>query len=281
MRDQWDAKLYDDRHSFVNELSRGLVDLLAPLKGERILDLGCGTGALTRQIAASGAEVLGVDASPAMIAQARQNYPDLRFEVADAQTMRFDEPFDAIFSNAALHWVKPPEDAAASMFKALKPGGRLVLEMGGRGNVATILSAAIASGAALGIDLKAAVNINYFPSIAQYAGVLEQAGFAVTLAVLFDRPTKLSDGEAGLAAWIRMFRPGLQELVPAEKHADFFRDLENRCRQLFCDGTWYADYRRLRVMAVASPLPSPGIPGEGAGANCETLFPFEDSHPGK
>lgn len=249
--DQWNAALYDNRHSFVNELARGVVELLAPQKGERILDLGCGTGPLTQQIAAAGAEVLGIDASPAMIAQARQNFPGIHFEVADALTMEFNQQFDAIFSNAVLHWIKPPEAAAARMFAALKPGGRLVLEMGGKGNVAMILREAIAAGRKIGIDLTPVVEINYFPSIGEYASVLEHAGFAVKFATLFDRMTKLNDGDAGLVNWMRMFRPGVEKAIPAQKHAAFFTELEHRCRDtLYSDGAWHADYVRLRVTAL-------------------------------
>jgi trans-aconitate methyltransferase len=247
----WDAKLYDDRHAFVNQLAKGVVELLAPRKGERILDLGCGTGPLTQQIADAGAEVTGIDASPAMIAQARQTYPGLQFEVADALTMNLSEQFDAIFSNAVLHWVKPPEIAAQRMYAALKPGGRLVLEMGGKGCVGTILREAINAGQAIGIDLKSVVDINYFPGIAQYASVLEQAGFKVTFATLFDRPTLLSDGDAGLANWIRMFRPGVEKAISPEKQTAFFAELGNRCRdKLYSADAWHADYVRLRVMAV-------------------------------
>ena len=151
--DQWDAKLYDGRHAFVHQLAAGVVDLLAPQPGERVLDLGCGTGALTQQIADAGADVFGIDASPAMVAKATAAYPGLSFAVADATTMVFDQPFDAVFSNAVLHWVRPPAAAVARMFAALRPGGRLVLEMGGRGNVATVLAAAAAAGRDVGLDL--------------------------------------------------------------------------------------------------------------------------------
>ena len=143
MTDRWDANLYDKSHSFVNQMAGGVLELLNAKPGERILDLGCGTGPLTQKIADSGASVVGVDASPSMIAKARETYPSLHFEVMDALAMSFAKPFDAIFSNAALHWVKPPEVAIAKMFDAIKPGGRLVLEMGGKGNVATIQKAAI------------------------------------------------------------------------------------------------------------------------------------------
>jgi len=206
---------------------------------------------LTKKIADAGATVLGVDASPAMIARARENYPSLKFEVMDATAMRFDEPFDAIFSNAVLHWVKPPEAAAARMFAALKPGGRLVLEMGGKGNVGKILRSAVKAGNLVRVDLQPVVMINYFPSIAEYATVLENAGFEVTTAALFDRLTPLSDGGEGLRNWIRMFRPGVEETVPTDVLEHFYPALEQLCRdELLMDGVWHADYRRLRMSAV-------------------------------
>ncbi len=253
-RDRWNAKLYDSNHAFVHQLAGGVVELLAPRPGERILDLGCGTGALTREIADAGASVVGVDASPAMIAQAKQAFPDLKFEISDAVAMRFDQPFDAIFSNAALHWVKPPQAAVARMSEALRPGGRLVLEMGGKGNVARIRNAAVKAGRELGVDLSSAVDINYFPSISEYSTILEQHGFGVAFAALFDRPTPLKDGEAGLRKWIEMFRPDVTAHLPAGRVDDFYRLLSEFARpHLFHDGIWQADYRRLRIKATKLP----------------------------
>ena len=217
--------------------------------GERILDLGCGTGPLTRRIADAGADVVGVDASAAMVAKARANYPGLRFDVADATAMAFEQPFDAVFSNAVLHWVRPPEAAAGRMFAALRPGGRLVLEMGGRGNVAAVLAAIVAAGADVGVDLASVVDVNYFPSVGQYAAVLEGAGFEVTAAQRFDRPTPL-EGDDGLLHWVEMFRPGVFDRVG---QSDGFNDRLDRhgdAAGLRRDGRWVADYRRLRVTAV-------------------------------
>ncbi len=249
-RDQWDAKLYDDRHAFVHQLGAGVVELLAPQPGERILDLGCGTGPLTKQIADVGADVLGVDASPAMVERARAAFPGLHFDVADATTMAFDRPFDAIFSNAVLHWVRPPEAAIARMFATLRPGGRLVLEMGGHGNVAAVLAAITAAGRDVGVDLSAEVDINYFPSIGAYASLLEAGGFAVELAMLFDRPTPL-DGERGLLEWARMFRPAVLDRIGGQEQQ--FGDrlaVRGDAAVLWRKGLWHADYRRLRIRAV-------------------------------
>ena len=135
MTNQWNAAQYDANHAFVYEKAKGLVDLLSPKAGERILDLGCGTGALTAEIASRGAEVLGVDGSEEMVSRARERFPALRFEVLDARQLRFDAEFDAVFSNAVLHWIPESEQVIAGIARALKPGGRFVAEFGGRGNI--------------------------------------------------------------------------------------------------------------------------------------------------
>jgi trans-aconitate methyltransferase len=121
---RWDPQLYDSKHSFVTHFGGDLLPLLDPQPGDRILDLGCGTGHLSAQIAASGAAVVGIDHSPDMIAQAQATYPDLTFIEADAANFTFEQPFDAVFSNAALHWIPTPERVIACVWQALKPGGR-------------------------------------------------------------------------------------------------------------------------------------------------------------
>lgn len=244
---RWDSGLYDDRHSFVWKYGASLIDILRPRAGERVLDLGCGTGHLTARIAEAGAEVVGIDSSPEMIAEARRLYPGLSFEVADARDFAFDEPFDAVFSNAVLHWVKPPEEAIACVRRALRPGGRFAAEFGGRGNVATIVASLDAASRAVGLG--AWEHPWYYPGIGEYAPLLERAGLEVTDAVLFDRPTAL-EGPDGLRHWIEMFVRDLVARVPADRREAFFRHVEDAARtHLHRDGTWYADYRRLRVVA--------------------------------
>jgi trans-aconitate methyltransferase len=247
---QWDTGLYDDKHSFVWKHGAALLDLLAPLPGERILDLGCGTGHLTAKIAEAGTGVVGMDSSSEMIAEARRLYPNIRFEVADARDFAFDEPFDAVFSNAVLHWVKEPETAIACVRKALKPGGRFVAEFGGRGNVRTIVSALDAASRVIGLG--AWEHPWYYPGIGEYAPLLERAGLEVTTALLFDRPTPL-EGEQGLRQWVKMFCGSLLGRVPPADHEGFFRQVEDAVRPtLYRDGQWFADYRRLRVLACRS-----------------------------
>ena len=245
---QWDAALYDDKHSFVWKRGASLIELLAPQADERVLDLGCGTGHLTARIAETGAEVVGIDSSPEMIAEAQRLFPGIPFGVADARTFTFDEPFDAVFSNAVLHWVKPPEQAVACIRRALEPGGRFVAEFGGRGNVAAIVSSLDAASRAIGLG--SWEHPWYYPSIGEYAQILERAGLEVTHAVLFDRPTPL-EGEDGLRHWAEMFARDLVGRVPAGNRETFFRHAEDAARPtLHRDGTWFADYRRLRVVAL-------------------------------
>jgi trans-aconitate 2-methyltransferase len=202
MTRQWDAGLYDDKHAFVWKHGAALLEMLGPRAGERVLDLGCGTGHLTAQLAAAGAEMVGIDSSPEMVAQARQSYPDIRFEVADARNFAFAEPFDAVLSNAVLHWVREPEPVVACVAGALKPGGRFVAEFGGRGNVAALLAAL--AGAARQAGCRPFVSPWYFPALGEYAALLERDGLEVRSAALFDRPTPL-EGEHGLRDWVRMF----------------------------------------------------------------------------
>ena len=246
----WNAGLYDASHAFVWEFGRDLVALLAPQPGERILDVGCGTGHLTSEIARSGAEVLGTDSSAAMIAQARENFPGVPFETRDVRELPYHTEFDAIFSNAVLHWVQPPETAAAAMSRALKPGGRLVCEFGGHGNVHILVEAAYRALRRLGVEHPERVNPWYYPSVAEYAAVLDRCGLEVTFAHLFDRPTPLQDGARGLDTWFRMFGSRLMEPLSPAQHPEFLHLVEDYAApHLLRDGQWSADYRRLRIAA--------------------------------
>jgi SAM-dependent methyltransferase len=226
----WEPALYDAVHSYVSDYGRNLVDLLAPKTGERILDLGCGTGTLTHQIAQRAASVVGIDSSPEMVGQARQNYPKLDFRLADVRRFIPPEQFDAVFSNAVLHWIQPPGDAIATVRKALKPGGRFIAEFGGKGNITSIIEAA-------------GFNPWYFPSIGEYSSLLEQNGLVVTNAALFDRPTSL-EGDGGMREWLAMF---FKPPLPA---TDVAR-IESALRpKLYREGVWYIDYKRLRISAL-------------------------------
>ena len=252
---QWDPALYDGKHSFVWKYGAELIELLAPQRGERVLDLGCGTGHLTQQMALTGAEVIGLDFSPAMIAQARKNYPHIEFIEADAAAFEFVRPFDAVFSNAALHWMTKPEAVVECVARALKPGGRFAAEFGGKGNIEAIRHALRQALRAPGIARDEEWNPWYYPSIAEYASLLERHGLAVRYATLFDRPTALEEGERGLRLWLEMFASSLLESVSPDQKEEMIRHVEDQLRPTqFRDGTWYADYTRIRVLARREPF---------------------------
>ncbi len=246
---KWDAALYDDKHSFVWKMAAGVLELLAAKPGERILDLGCGTGHLTAKIAEAGARVVGVDRSPEMIRQAREKYPSLRFEVMDAREIVLDGNFDAVFSNATLHWVKQPERVIAGIKNALHPGGRFIAEFGGKGNTGEFLKAAGRAWSNLKLA-GPAPHPWYFPGIAEYSGLLEQHDLELTHAELFDRPTPLDDSEHGLRNWLDMFGAPFVDGLPETIHERFKEEVERELRPiLFQSGRWVMDYRRLRVAA--------------------------------
>jgi trans-aconitate methyltransferase len=232
----WDAERYQARHSYVFAYGEDLVGLLDPRRGERILDLGCGSGQLTAKIAESGADVTGLDRSAEMIAEARRNFPLLAFEIADAASFTFDAPFDAVFSNAALHWVKDADGAAASIARALRTGGRFVLEMGGKGNTQAVMDAVR--------EVAGPVETPwYFPSVGEYTSLLERHGFEIAFATLFDRPTRV-EGDDGLEDWLAMFAGSMLGSREAR------REVADRLRAaIFREGAWVIDYRRLRVIA--------------------------------
>ena len=247
MADRWDSALYDDRHSFVWKKSADLIELLSPQPGERILDLGCGTGHLTAQIAGHGVEVIGLDSSASMVAQARQNFPKLKFALADARDFRFDAPFHAVFSNAAMHWIQDAEGVIRSIAGALLPGGRFVMEMGGKGNIAMVVAGVEAVLREAGYPV---CNPWYFPSLAEYSTLLERQGFEVRLAQTFPRLNRLEHPERGLREWLEMFGGAYFEPVPAERRDALVREMETHLRPaLWRDGAWWTDYRRLRIVA--------------------------------
>lgn len=243
----WDADRYETSHSFVYEYGEDLLELLDPEPTDRVLDLGCGTGHLTSQIRDHGAAVVGMDRSQEMVVEAKSTHPECDFVCADARVFAVDEPFDAVFSNAALHWISDQDAVLESVADALAQGGRFVAELGGAGNVRQITDAVQRELCDRGYDIE---HPWYFPSIGEYAPRLEDHGFEVRFATLFDRPTEL-DGEDGLESWLRMFGDGLFESLSAEERTDVIAAVEDDLRDdLYRDGTWIADYRRLRFVAV-------------------------------
>ncbi len=246
----WKVNLYNQKHSFVYEYGQELIQFLDPQEDECILDLGCGSGQLTNEISKSGARVIGIDSSNEMVSEAKNNYPNLQFFVKDATSFQFERPFDAIFSNAVLHWVKNSKSAILSMYENLKPGGRLVLEFGGKDNVKTIIESVKNSLKQRGYIKNTTIKNWYFPTINEYTILLENNGFEVNFAQLYDRPTELTDSKNGIKDWIKMFGSYYFVDVPVEEKniilEEIQKDLREKC---FIDGKWYADYRRIRVMA--------------------------------
>ena len=246
----WNAKLYNAKHDFVWKYGSDVVALLDPLADERILDLGCGTGHLTVQIAESGARVTGVDRSAEMVAAARLAYPNLRFEISDARKLAFREEFDAVFSNATLHWIHEPELVLQGIWKALRPGGRFVAELGGKGNIRAMQDAFDRALVELGAGNAGEVRPWYYPSVSEYATLAERNGFEVRFITLFDRPTGLADGAAGMRNWIIMFGTDYLARAGEARREIFLGRVEEILRpKLFRDERWWADYRRLRLVA--------------------------------
>jgi len=245
-RQSWDPDRYARVARFVADLGMPVVDLLAPKAGERILDLGCGDGALTKKLADMGVLVVGVDSSAEQIAVAQRLGLDAR--VVDGENLHLPPAFDAVFSNAALHWMKKPDAVIAGVWRALKPGGRFVGEMGGAGNVAACRAALTAAVARRGID-PAPLNPWYFPTAEEYAGKLRAAGFTVRHIELFPRPTPLP---TRLADWFDTFGEAFLAAVPPAERAAVKAEAEAAAAPMLkkSDGSWFADYVRLRFAAV-------------------------------
>lgn len=243
----WDASRYAANAAFVPALGQPVVELLKPRPGERILDLGCGDGVLTEKLAATRAEVVGVDSSADMVAAARKRGLDAR--VMDATELPFAQEFDAVFSNAVLHWIKDDPDAAiASAYRALRRPGRFVGEMGGHGCVAAVNLALIVALEKRGVHNAASYCPWYFPTVDDYTARLERAGFVAESVQLIPRPTPLPTGMRG---WLETFANPFCAALPQDQRGDFLDEATEILRPVLCDekGRWTADYMRLRFVA--------------------------------
>jgi SAM-dependent methyltransferase len=245
MQQTWDASQYADNGRFVALLAESLVEALNPKAGERILDLGCGDGYLTQRLAASGAIVVGVDTSPQMVAAAKERGVDAR--CVSGEALPFDRQFDAVFSNAALHWMRDQDAVFQGVHRALKPGGRFVAECGGQGNIAAIRVALLAVLTPRGISPER-IESNRFFSPAEYRARLQSHGFLVDEISLTPRPTPLPSGMAG---WLETFRSSMLALLPAAERPDAIEQIVALLKPVLCDqeGNWVADYVRLRFLA--------------------------------
>ena len=241
----WNADQYNRHGDFVSALALPVVDLLAPGSGERILDLGCGDGTLAVEIARSGAQVVAVDLSESMVAKTKEK--GIEAYVMSATDLPFESEFDAIFSNAVLHWVKEPEVAIAKIHRALKPGGRLIAEFGGAGNIRHLTEAMQTV-----FDRHEAFgefrNPWYFPEPEAYQALLEAGGFAVEAIELIPRPTKIDH----IFNWLATFANGITDHLTADQQAQFREEikiiLEPKIH--FEREGWVADYVRLRFRAA-------------------------------
>lgn len=244
--DHWSSDRYETNARFVSDLGAGVFDWLDPRTGERILDLGCGDGALTQRLVAAGAEVVGTDFSADMVAGARALGLDARVE--DGHALGFDREFDAVFSNAALHWMTRPDAVIAGVARALKPGGRFVAEFGGHGNVAAIRVALAAVIERLTGQVNAPGGIWYFPSCAEHRARLAAGGFAVDRIELIPRPTPIPTDMAG---WLETLAAPVLGSVPEALRAQVRDKAVALLRPALCDsdGNWTADYIRVRFEA--------------------------------
>jgi SAM-dependent methyltransferase len=244
----WLARRYAETAHFVPELGAPVLELLAPQAGERILDLGCGDGVLTEKIVAAGAEVVAVDAAPDMVAAARARGIDAR--VMPGQNLTFDREFDAVFSNAALHWMRPPDAVLAGVRRALKGSGRFIGEMGGHNNTAAIIVALSAVLGRRGLDAHR-LSPWYFPSAAAYHEKLEVAGFTVEDIRIVPRPTTLP---TSIEPWLDTFGEAFFGALPEPDRTPARAEVADLLRPVLVDetGTWIADYVRLRFRTTLS-----------------------------
>jgi len=249
MTQTWDPQAYGQNGAFVHGLASGVLEWLAAQSGERILDLGCGDGQLTQRIAATGASVVGVDASPDMVVAARSR--GIAVEEAGAESLPYaSAAFDAVFSNAALHWVRDQDAMMAQVRRVLKPGGRFVAEMGGHGNIAAIRVALMAVLARHGYGDRED-GVNYYPTPDGYARRLTRHGFNVERVELIPRPTLLS--ASGMTGWLRTFRRGVLDALPEPLRDTVVEETAALLAPALRDedGNWIADYVRLRFIATA------------------------------
>lgn len=239
--------MYDNKHDFVAEYGKGLLEFVPKNADQAILDLGCGTGTLTVQLMKPGNKVVGVDSSQNMIEKAQKQFDTIDFRVCDALALPFEKEFDVVFSNAAFHWISDHNNLLKNIHKALKPQGILVCEFGASGNIATIENA----------FAKACKNLRYnyepkfnFPTTKNFRKLLENNGFVIDRIYDYDRPTVLKDNEDGLINWMKQFFASELAFMPEPIQTKVFKEAEEFTKDTLWNGeVWIADYRRLRAIA--------------------------------
>lgn len=244
---EWNAVLYDNKHDFVAEYGKGLLEFVPKNKTQSILDLGCGTGTLTSQLADFADTVVGIDSSANMIEKARKQYPDIRFMVCDALALPFEKQFDVVFSNAVFHWIADHDVLLDQVHNVLKANGLLVCEFGANGNIATIENTFMSTCLELGYEYKPKFN---FPTREHFADLLIKNDFIIDKIYDYDRPTPLKDSERGLANWMKQFFASDLELMTEKMQEEIIKRVETFTKDSLWNGSeWIADYRRLRVIA--------------------------------
>ena len=244
---EWNAALYDKKHNFVAEYGKGLLQYIPEKPEQRILDLGCGTGILTAQLAEICSYVLGVDSSQDMIEKATEQYKKIDFRVCDALELPFEKEWDIVFSNAVFHWINDHNKLLQNIYKVLKPNGLLICEFGAYGNIAKIENAFASVLKELGYDYHPKFN---FPTAESFGKLLTANHFFIDTIYDYDRPTPLKDSEKGLSNWIKQFF-AVDLASFSEKEQDtIFHKVEELLKPTLWNGKeWIADYRRLRVVA--------------------------------
>lgn len=245
----WNPELYDQKHKFVSTYGENLVSILNPQDGESILDVGCGTGDLAHDISKSGAAVTGIDAASSMIQAAKEKYPYINFKVQSAEKFSFDYSFHAVFSNAAMHWIKDQKNVVQNCYNTLLPGGRFVAELGGEFNIQSIIEAIEEACNHLSITYDASKFPWVFPTKDEMTKYLTDAGFNIVSIEHYERPTTLI-GEDGIRNWLEMFSNNMFENLTNHEKETIYTECERILRpKLYKENGWIVDYWRLRFIA--------------------------------
>ena len=244
---KWNSTLYDNKHDFVAEYGKALLEFIPDDPQQSILDLGCGTGVLTAQLAKSYKKVIGADSSQSMVDKAKAQFPDIEFMVCDALSLPFEKEFDTVFSNAVFHWINDHDALLKNIYNALKPNGYLICEFGAAGNIAAIENAF--ANACRDLEYEYTSKFN-FPTSDDFGNALKNNGFIIDKIYDYDRPTPLKDGEKGLANWLKQFFASELANMPNDMQSSIIKKVEDSTKAALWNGNeWISDYRRLRAIA--------------------------------